>query len=95
MISGKTTLIKALSLSVLIVLSGVVSAEEGQKRGHRGPPVEAIEACASASLDQVCEFLGRRDESISGICVALLQGDEDTLACKPTGDRPKGSRDRG
>jgi len=68
---------------------GLTAAEEGSgeargRRGHRrGPPQQAIEACADASAGDECTFDNRRGDAMSGNCVDRPRADG--LACRPEG----------
>ncbi|RTE65119.1 hypothetical protein EH243_13730 [Amphritea opalescens] len=59
----------------LLLSTAAMSAPE-----RRGPPKEAIEACASATKGDSCSFSGRRGETLQGICDSQ---DDDKLACAP------------
>lgn len=59
----------------------------GDSGGRRGPPPEAIEACAGKSANDACSFTGRRDDTIEGTCFAPPGIDE--LACAPEGGPPE------
>lgn len=89
---------KSISLGALMVLSLVLcansyAAEGGEGKKH-GPPAEAIEACAELAVDQVCEFVSRRGDAISGIC-STAPRDEGTLACKSENHEHRGRPDEG
>lgn len=77
------------SINAIIVLVGLTVAvsalarPEGGERGQRGAPPEAIEACVDKTVDQVCEFDGRRG-SVTGVCFSPRE-DSSQLACKPEG----------
>jgi len=78
---------KIVALSLLLSLASSVTLASGGERGERGerrgPPPEAIEACASLSLDQACSFTSsRHNKEVSGMCV-LRKDDDSQLACKP------------
>ena len=88
------TLIKTAAFSALILFTTTAMAHDGKKRGHRGPPPQAIEACANGAVDQACEFAGRSGDAVSGTCVVPRRDDSGALACKPSGDHKKGSRGR-
>ena len=77
-------------LTILFTQSGYTA--NGANNGHRGPPPEAIDACASQSEGDSCSFAGRDDQQLSGVC--FTPPDRDTLACKPEGhdDRGKGGQ---
>lgn len=49
------------------------------------PPAEAIAACDDQLVNNSCEFKGRRNELISGICIALAdrKNSSTILACRP------------
>lgn len=67
--------------------STVVNAQPDQQSGERrGPPPEAIAACADLNEDAACSFSGRRGD-VSGSCIVPPQGEE--LACAPEGGPPK------
>jgi hypothetical protein len=58
--------------------------------GRRGPPPQAIEACANLSEGDACTFDGRNDEELTGVCFAPSEAE---LACKPEGhDRRQGGK---
>lgn len=65
--------------------------EERQKGKRRGPPPEAIEACANQTEGEVCSFTGRRGD-MTGVCFAPPKDDAE-LACAPEGG-PPGHRER-
>ncbi len=94
-LKNSTTLVPLSLIAALMLLAGSAMAQEGgNKRGHRGPPPEAIEACSSAEVDQACEFTGGRGETVSGSCIVPRRGDSQALACKPSVGRPEGKPDR-
>ncbi|MCB1703637.1 MAG: hypothetical protein KDI17_02190 [Halioglobus sp.] len=71
----------------------VANAQPSQQGGdRRGPPPEAIEACADQSEGAACSFSGRRGD-VTGTCITLPQEDEG-LACAPEGGPPGGDRDQ-
>lgn len=67
------------------ILSTVANAQ--QKRQHRGPPPEAIDACVSQVEEAVCGFSGPRGD-VSGTCSVSPQG-QDQLICSPQGSPPQ------
>lgn len=77
-------------LMATIMISGAANADSEQEskpeRGHRGPPAEALEACASSVQGDPCSFEGRRGEQLDGTCEAP---DDKPLACRPEGAPPK------
>lgn len=53
---------------------------------HGGkPPEPAISACLEQAAGAVCEFEGRRQEVVTGVC--KFTPDEKYFACKPARDR--------
>lgn len=64
-------------------------AGEGERGGRRGPPPEALQACAEASQGQACSFAGRQGEAVTGTC-EIPRGDE--LVCFPEGGPPNHGR---
>lgn len=60
-------------------------------RGRRGPPPEAIDACASSASGDSCAFEGRYG-FVEGTCKPGLRSEE-KLACVPA-DRPSRSERR-
>lgn len=77
----------ALFFLVLASLATMACAQPNRGEGRRGPPPEAIEACAGKSADDPCSFTGRRDDTIEGTCFA--PHDVDELACAPEGGPPE------
>lgn len=71
-----------------IVITSVSCAASGDRGGPKGPPPEAIKACADLAKGDACSFTGRRDDEIKGSCIALPNGD-DGLACAPEGRPPR------
>lgn len=72
------------------------ASSEGDQQ-HSGkrhtPPPEAVEACKGLSENDTCQFNGRNNELVSGVCGAPRRAAENsnetsTLACRPKrGDR--------
>lgn len=83
------------ALGLSLILSACAFAEQPagdrEERGRRGPPPEAIEACASASAGGSCSFTGRRGETLKGTCETVR---EEQLVCVPENapERPGGRR---
>ena len=75
----KTTIV----LTGLSLASSALARPEGGDRGKRGAPPQAIEACADKTVDQACEFNGRRG-TVAGICFTPSE-DNSELVCKPEG----------
>ncbi|WP_439106132.1 hypothetical protein [Congregibacter sp.] len=87
----------ATSAIALAGISANVAAqqEDGENRSQgkrRGPPPEALEACANLSEGEVCGFTGRHGD-MTGVCFAPPKEDA-ALACAPEGGPPK-HRERG
>ncbi len=76
---------------LLSIVSTSVLASGGQRGERRGPPPEAIEACASSTSDQACSFTSRRGDALSGTCI-VRKGDETQLVCKPENAPERGAR---
>jgi len=78
---NKTTLI---AFGIIMLAAGAAyghdgDCSDGDKKGRRGPPQQAIQVCTELSEGDGCEFIGRRDDSVSGNC---LSG-RDQLVCVP------------
>jgi hypothetical protein len=70
------------------ISSTVASAQPDQQSGkRRGPPPEAIEACADQAEGAACSFSGHRGD-ITGTCI-IPPKDQDELACAPEGGPPR------
>lgn len=54
----------------------------GPPPGRRGPPAEAVAACASLTASAACSFT-HRDRTVTGTCVAPPGGASGSLACRP------------
>ena len=68
--------LKVASLLTASILSTVSVAGE-----HRGPPAEAIAACASLSEGSFCQFVSRRGDEVLGSC--RTHENTHPLACHP------------
>lgn len=67
-------------------LNAAAQSDEGENSGHgkrRGPPPEALQACADLSEGDACAFSGRRGDR-TGFCFAPPKEDA-ALACAPEG----------
>ncbi len=74
---------------VLILAAGNSIAQESDTGGRerRGPPAEALEACAAASNGEACAFTTRRGDSREGVCMV---GRDEALVCGPAnGERQR------
>ena len=65
----------------LIALASVAVAQPGERRG---PPPEAVQACADQEAATRCAFDGRRGV-VEGVCRVVPDGQ---LACVPEGGPP-------
>ena len=75
------------STIAIVALSASANADnDGRERARRGPPPEALEACASGATGDICSFAGRRGETVSGTCEARHS---DELVCFPEGGPPQ------
>lgn len=76
-----------LLMIISIAMMSVANAEPGKRDGkRRGPPPEAVEACANQSEGATCQFTGRRGE-VQRTCITPPNG-EQTLACAPQDGPP-------
>ena len=84
--------IRGLTLMVVVgtyLSSTIARAQPDQQSGKwRGPPPQAIEACADQSEGAACSFSGRRGD-VEGYCIVVPQ-EHGELACAPEGGPPKG-----
>jgi hypothetical protein len=81
--------ITAMAILAASLTSAHANAEPDQRSGkRRGPPPEAIAACADQTEGAACSFSGRRGE-VEGLCFAPPQ-DQAELACAPEGGPPAG-----
>ena len=67
-------------------------ARSGRRGGRRGPPPQAVEACASLADGGACSFAGRDGEAVTGTCMShpRVEG----LSCVPEGMRERFERGR-
>ena len=87
-IAKTTRSVTQLFLLATYLSSTIASAEPEQESGkRRGPPPEAIEACADQAEGAACTFSGRRGD-VSGSCIVPPNGEE-ALACAPEGGPPR------
>jgi hypothetical protein len=75
-------------LMIALQLGIAVAAAADDRRGRRGPPEQAIDACSEAQEGDACSFVGRRDDSLTGTCEVI----HERFVCVPEGHR---SRNRG
>ena len=91
--SGKnfTRTITLAAFLVALFLATSAPAGSDKKSGkRRGPPPQAIEACAEQEEGGACTFTGRRGD-VSGTCFVPPRG-EHALVCAPE-DRPPRDRE--
>lgn len=93
MFMTSTTRNIALAFAIASAITSLNAVAEQDQQGHkrRGPPPEAIEACADLSEGAACAFTGRRGDA-SGICFAPPREDA-LLACAPEGGPPAHHRE--
>lgn len=68
---------------LLLLATSSVMAQSSDREQRRGPPPEAIKACASAQSGDSCSFDGRRGEQLEGNCGVPEQAQEQSLICMP------------
>ena len=81
----------ALFAASMVSASVSCAAGPGDRGRPQGPPPEAIEACADLAEGDACSFTGRRNDEITGTCIAPPDGDGG-LACAPEGGPPGARR---
>ncbi len=86
---SKSTLFSALFFAAM-AFSSASHAAPGAG-GKKGPPPEAIEACADLSEGDACSFTGPRDDELTGTCKSLPGGEEKRV-CAPEGAPDQGGR---
>ena len=80
----KRTLIRSITLALTLGSIGAATAlAEPSSRERRGPPPEAVTACEALAEESSCSFVGRRSETITGVCLRPPRDDSSTLACVP------------
>lgn len=79
--------LRALAITLVMLNMVEQAVAQGGGKDRRGPPPEAIAACDGLAVGSSCEFTGRRDDLVSGIC-ASPPSDDSVVACKPDGGRP-------
>ena len=78
--------ILALALTACVTTNFAQAQSDGQGGKRRGPPPEALEACANSSEGESCSFAGRGGKTVEGSCI--VPRNEDSLACAPEGGPP-------
>jgi hypothetical protein len=59
---------------------GMQQPMQSQMQGRRGPPPEALAACANAGQDGACTFVSPQGDTINGQCLLVPEG---SMACVP------------
>lgn len=77
------------ALLVAAFSAPLTAVGDDEHRGRRGPPPEALEACAAHVEGDACTFEGRRGEDLQGVCFVPREGE---LACRPEGAPPPRQR---
>lgn len=88
--SGKNTIRTMTLAAFLVAVFSATSTTAGsdKKSGkRRGPPPQAIEACAEQEEGSACAFSGRRGD-VSGTCLVPPRG-EHALVCAPENRPPR------
>lgn len=75
-------------VSALPALAASSSDDRPPREGgrHHTPPAEAIAACKGLSAQDICQFNGRDNELVAGVCDtprAAKSDAEATLICRP------------
>ncbi|MEM9171122.1 MAG: hypothetical protein AAGA84_00300 [Pseudomonadota bacterium] len=80
-------LVTLVSIATLLAL-GLSANAQDNKKPRRGPPAEAFEVCEGQVTEAACAFVGRRGETVEGVCVLPPRKETDKLVCKPE-NRPE------
>ena len=80
----KAIAISFLSLFVVLFLSSI---NANAKPERRGPPSEAIDACANKTEKEACTFISHKGHNIEGNCIVPPRN-EAVLVCAPDGGPP-------
>ena len=78
---------KVIVASFLALFTTLSLSNTNAKPEHRGPPPEAIEACADKIEGDACSFISPRNDDIEGSCI-IPPRDEASLVCAPAGGPP-------
>ena len=76
--------IGAFGATALILATASLANPDVENPQRRGPPPEALEACADLAEGSACYFTGRRGEELAGVCFVPPR-DDSILACRPDG----------
>ena len=85
MLLNRVAIKTGIALCAAIVITNA-HAQPGERGGRRGPPPEAIEACADLTENEACSFSTPRGD-MQGICIVPPR-DEASLLCAPEGGPP-------
>lgn len=81
----KMILISLTCLGSLAMSSLALGQQDDHRRGRRGPPSEALDACKGKASGDACSFESPRHGTVSGTCFAPKE--DLPLACRPA-NRP-------
>lgn len=73
-----------MALMVVVLVTPVWAGDDNRRGRPKQPPAEALEACSAQIEGDACSFVGRREETVSGVCLVVP---EEQLACVPEGHR--------
>lgn len=73
-----------MTLMVAVLLTPVWAGDDNRRGRPKQPPAEALEACSAQIEGDACSFVGRREKTLSGVCLVVP---EEQLACVPEGHR--------
>lgn len=74
-------------LGITVAWPVFAESSDGQRK-RRGPPTVAIEACTNAAVGDACNFVGRRDNELTGVC----ESRREMVVCVPEGHRERRGR---
>ena len=66
-------------LALLLSYSAAAGEATGEAK-RRGPPSVAFDVCAAQNVDASCQFAGRGDHQVSGLC---KMGRQERMVCVP------------
>lgn len=82
-------IIFSMALAMFLTIGSVsLFAADGDEPAHRHgrhkPPQEAFDACANLTENASCQFVGRNNETVEGVCSLPPKKAEDAaLSCRP------------
>jgi len=69
--------------SLSVYAADDADTKRGGNKPHQ-PPQVALDACKNSTESATCQFTGRDNEAVSGICTAPRNSeDKSTLVCRP------------